>query len=117
VPALATDRRIVPREVGAGAGERRRLADHPRGGPTGSRLPEVTRCAILMLKEANPDWGCDRIAALLLRGAALAASSEAVARVLRETGYEAQERPTRPFPAVAGSFRCICEVTSGIPCA
>src|SRR5262249_30543236 len=35
------------------------LLDKPRGGPAGSRLPEPTRRAILMLKEANPDWGTD----------------------------------------------------------
>jgi hypothetical protein len=29
------------------------LLDHPRGAPTGSRLPEVTRRAIRMLKEAK----------------------------------------------------------------
>ena len=44
------------------------LADRPRGGPEGSRLPEVTRRAILMLKEDNPDWGCERISAMLQRG-------------------------------------------------
>src|SRR6516165_6941935 len=64
------------------------LVDGPRGGPSGSRLPEATRRAILMLKEANPDWGCERIAALLLRGPALPASPQAVARVLREAGSE-----------------------------
>jgi len=49
------------------------LDDKPRGAPSGRRLPEPTRRAILMLKEANPDWGCERIAALLLRGPALPA--------------------------------------------
>jgi transposase len=38
------------------------LVDRPRGGPAGSRPPEATRRAILMFKEANPDWGCERIA-------------------------------------------------------
>jgi transposase len=36
------------------------LEDKPRGGPTGSRLPEVTKRTILMLKQDNPDWGCER---------------------------------------------------------
>jgi transposase len=89
------------------------LLDHPRGAPTGSRLPEVTRRAILMLKEANPDWGCERIAAMLLRGPALPAGPEAVARVLREAGYVLEETPTRPTallragpaePALANRF-------------
>ncbi len=52
-----------------------------------ARLPEVTRRATLMAKESNPDWGCERIAAILVRGLALLASPEAVARVLREAGY------------------------------
>jgi transposase InsO family protein len=80
------------------------LLDHPRGAPAGSRLPEVTRRAILMLKESNPDWGCERIAAMLLRGPALPASPEAVARVLREAGYELEETPTRPHPDHPRSF-------------
>jgi hypothetical protein len=33
------------------------LEDRVRGGPKGSRLPEPTRRAILMLKESHPDWG------------------------------------------------------------
>ncbi len=74
------------------------LIDKPRGGPQGSKVHELTKRTILMLKEANPDWGCERIAALLLRGPALAASPQAVARVLREAGYELQEAPTRPHP-------------------
>ena len=42
------------------------LEDRPRGAPTGSRLPEVTRRAILMMKESHPDWGVEKISALLL---------------------------------------------------
>jgi hypothetical protein len=37
------------------------LEDRPRGGSKGSRLPEVTKRAILMLKQDNPEWGCERI--------------------------------------------------------
>ena len=40
------------------------LVDKPRGAPAGSKLPEVTRRTILMLKEAHPDWGCQRISDL-----------------------------------------------------
>src|SRR5262245_31487575 len=47
------------------------LADRPRGSPAGSRLPEVTRRTILMLKQTHPDWGCQRISDMLLRGPAL----------------------------------------------
>jgi transposase InsO family protein len=74
------------------------LMEKPRGGPTGSRLPELTRRTILMLKQANPEWGCQRISDLLLRGPALPASAGAVARVLKEAGYEVREEPTRPHP-------------------
>src|SRR5215207_9908452 len=71
------------------------LMDRPRGAPAGSRLPEVTKRTILMLKEAHPDWGCQRISDLLLRGPALPASPAAGARVLHEEGYESTAQPTR----------------------
>jgi transposase InsO family protein len=74
------------------------LLDQPKGGPTGSRLSDLTQRTILMLKQANPDWGCQRISDLLLRGPALPASPGAVARVLHEAGYEMEEVPTRPHP-------------------
>jgi transposase len=48
----------------------------------GSRLPEPTRRAILMMKQAHPDWGQDRIHDMLLRGEGLEASAGAVQRVL-----------------------------------
>jgi transposase InsO family protein len=74
------------------------LMDRPRGGPKGSKLPELTKRAILMLKEANPDWGCQRISDMLSRGPALPASPNSVARVLKENGYELEDIPTRPHP-------------------
>ncbi len=74
------------------------LVDKPKGPGKGSRLPEVTRRTILMLKESNPEWGCQRIADMLLRGPALPASPGAVARVLHEAGYELEEAPTHPHP-------------------
>src|SRR5262245_13312202 len=74
------------------------LADKPRGSPTGSRLPEVTRRTIVMLKQAHPEWGCQRISDTLLRGPALSASPAAVARVLHEAGYQLEEEPTHPHP-------------------
>src|SRR5262245_49481956 len=74
------------------------LDDKPRGGPTGSRLPEVTKRTILMLKQDNPEWGCERISSMLLRGPALPASPQAVARVLHEAGYELEEVPTHRHP-------------------
>lgn len=74
------------------------LMERPRGRASGSRLPELTRRSILMLKEANPQYGCQRISDLLARGPALGASPSAVARVLKEAGYELEEVPTRPHP-------------------
>jgi transposase InsO family protein len=74
------------------------LAEQPRGAKTGSKLPEVTRRTIVMLKQAHPEWGCQRISDELARGPALAASSGAVARVLHEAGYQLEERVTRPHP-------------------
>jgi transposase InsO family protein len=72
------------------------LMDRPRGAPAGSRLPEVTRRAILLVKQDHPDWGCQRISDVLQRGPALGACPATVARVLHEAGYELEEAPTRP---------------------
>jgi transposase InsO family protein len=74
------------------------LMDQPRGGPRGSKLPDLTKRTILMLKQANPSWGCQRISDMLLRGPTLPASPSAVAQVLHEAGYQLEEVPTRPHP-------------------
>jgi len=74
------------------------LMDQPRGAPRGSRLPDLTRRTILMLKQANPEWGCQRISDMLLRGPALPASASAVSQVLHEAGYQLEEVATRPHP-------------------
>jgi transposase InsO family protein len=74
------------------------LMDKPRGAPAGSRLPDLTRRAILLLKQDHPDWGCQRISDVLQRGPALGASPAAVARVLHEAGYQLEEVPTRAHP-------------------
>jgi transposase InsO family protein len=74
------------------------LMDQPRGGPRGSRLPDLTKRTILMLKQANPVWGCQKISDMLTRGPALPASASAVAQVLHEAGYQLEEVPTSPHP-------------------
>jgi len=74
------------------------LMDRPRGGRKGSKLPDLTKRTILMLKESNPDWGCQQISDMLVRGPALPASPTAVARVLKEAGYELEEVPTHRHP-------------------
>jgi transposase InsO family protein len=80
------------------------LVDRPRGGRKGSKLPELTKRTILMLKQANPDWGCQRISDMLVRGPGLAASASSVARILVEAGYELHEEATRPHPDKVRSF-------------
>src|SRR5271166_897720 len=51
-----------------------------------------------MLKQANPEWGCQRISDMLHRGPALPASAGAVSHVLHEAGYEVEEVATHPHP-------------------
>jgi transposase InsO family protein len=80
------------------------LLDKPKGTPAGSRLPDLTKRAILMLKQANPDWGCQRISDMLLRGPALPASPSAVAKVLHEAGYQMEEVATRAHPPRSTRF-------------
>ena len=80
------------------------LMDPPRGGKSGSQLPELTKRTILMLKQAHPDWGCQRISDMLVRGPALPASPASVARVLHEAGYEMQEEPTHKHEPPVRTF-------------
>ena len=47
------------------------LMDQPRGAPRGSRLSDPTQRAILMLKQAHPEWGCERIRDVLVAGRGL----------------------------------------------
>lgn len=68
------------------------LENRPRPALKGSRLPESTQRAILMIKQSHPDWGADRIHLLLLRSDGCFASPGAIARVLREAGYDTAER-------------------------
>jgi transposase InsO family protein len=79
------------------------LLDQSRG-TGGSKLPDLTKRTILMLKQANPEYGCQKISDLLLRGPALPASPAAVARVLHEAGYEFEEVTTRPHADHVRSF-------------
>ena len=79
------------------------LLGHKRG-QRGSQLPEPTRRAILMMKQAHPDWGQDRIHDMLIRTEGLEASARAVQRVLLEAGYELEEAATRPHPPKAQRF-------------
>jgi transposase InsO family protein len=64
----------------------------------------LTKRTIMMLKQAHPDWGCQRLSDMLVRGPALPASPAAVARVLHEAGYEMQEEPTHIHNPPVHSF-------------
>ncbi len=72
------------------------LDDKPLGRPMGSRLPEATKRAILLMKEEHPDWGQDRIAAVLLRAQGFSASATAIGHVLEESGYVAVPDTSKP---------------------
>lgn len=80
------------------------LEDRPRGAPAGSRMTEVTRRTVLLLKDHHPDWGQDRIHHELLRTKGLQASPGAIGKVLAEEGYAVVAVPTRPHPDVVRSF-------------
>jgi transposase InsO family protein len=69
------------------------LEDKPRGSGD-SKLNELTRRTILMIKKAHPEYGCERISYMLVRGPALAASPGTVAKVLHDAGYVLSEEPT-----------------------
>jgi transposase InsO family protein len=72
------------------------LDDKPKGRAPGSRLSEATKRAILLLKEEHPDWGQDRIAAVLLRAQGFSASATAIGRALVEAGYVSVPDPRPP---------------------
>jgi transposase InsO family protein len=72
------------------------LSDQVGGRRLGSQMPEATRRAILMLKDAHPDWGQDRLHDVLLRSEGYGASPGAIARVLEEEGYVVEAPPTPP---------------------
>ncbi len=69
------------------------LMDRPRGSARGSRLPDLTKRAILLMKQLHQDWGVDRISDMLLRTQALQASPPAIAKVLAEDGYLVEHAP------------------------
>jgi transposase InsO family protein len=74
------------------------LLDRPRGAPRGSRLSEITKRSILMMKQMHPDWGVDRISDMLLRTEALQATPAAIATVLSEDGYQVEHAPAKRHP-------------------
>ena len=75
-----------------------------RSVPKTSKLPEVTRRTILMLKESNPEFGCQRISDMLYRSEGLEASAGTVNKVLKDAGYEFEEVVTSPHRPVKRRF-------------
>ena len=73
------------------------LEDKPRR-RSGSRLSEATRRAILMLKQAHPEWGEQRIHDVLVRSEGLSASPKSIGRVLEKAGYEVVPTRTKRHP-------------------
>ena len=80
------------------------LVDRPHKGAGVSKIPDLTQRTILMLKKANPEWGCQRISDVLYRGPGLPASANTVARVLRQAGYVLEDHTTSPHPDKVRSF-------------
>jgi len=102
--------RVTPQMLAAW---KRQLAEHgvaglepkPKGSPKGSRMPDVVRRAILLMKRQHPDWGLDFIHDMLHRTEGFKASPSAIRRVLMEEGYEVQYAPTprqepKPKPVI-----------------
>lgn len=80
------------------------LENRKPGPDKGSRLSVATQQAILMLKDQNPEWGCQRIHDMLLRSEAFSASPGAIKRVLLENDYEVVEEGRRRHPDKPRSF-------------
>lgn len=80
------------------------LVGQKPGRPKGSRLPEPTKRAIVMLKRAHPDWGRQRIHDELVRAEGLEASAGAIGKVLAAAGYEVEEAETKPHPPPSKRF-------------
>jgi transposase InsO family protein len=57
-----------------------------------------------MMKQAHPEWGCERIREVLLRGEGYSASPGAIAHLLRENGYELEDVETSPHPPAVQHF-------------
>ena len=72
------------------------LQDGPAGRRGGSRMPSDTRRAIVLMKQAHPEWGQDRIHDMLMRTEGFGASPGAIGRVLEEEGYVVEDTPTKP---------------------
>ncbi len=81
------------------------LQDRKRGRPSGSRLSEETRRAILMMmKQQHPEWGQDRIHSMLMHTEGFGASPGAIGRFLEEEGDVVEDVPTKPHEPTVMRF-------------
>ena len=72
------------------------LMDLQRGGPKGSRVPELTKRTILMLKKSNPEWGCQRISDMLARGCRTRSTYTKPTRLTTRWVLDSQKPMVRP---------------------
>jgi transposase InsO family protein len=75
-----------------------------RGPEPGSKVDAATRRAIVMLRKAHPEYGCQRISDILYRGPGLGVSPTTVARVLEEEGLMEEKTQAEPHPDKQRSF-------------
>jgi putative transposase len=80
------------------------LEDRKRGPRGGSRLPDETQRAILLMKNEHPDWGQDRIHAMLMRSAGYSASPGAIGPLPRGAGLRRRRRAYSAAPGQAAAF-------------
>ena len=75
-----------------------------RGPEPGSKVDTATRRAIVMLRQSNPGYGCQRISDILYRGPGMGVSPTTVARVLEEEGLNESRPEHEPHPDKPRSF-------------
>jgi transposase InsO family protein len=75
-----------------------------RGPEPGSRVDAATRRAIVLLRQAHPEYGCQRISDILYRGPGMGVSPTTVARVLEEEGLMEERAHAEPHPDKPRSF-------------
>jgi len=80
------------------------LAGKQGGRRRGSQVQEPVKRAILMMKEAHPDWGQERLSDMLNRAEGFAVSAGAIGRVLSEGGYVVELPRQRPNEAQVQRF-------------
>src|SRR5262249_36663739 len=80
------------------------LLDKPKGTPPGSRLPELTKRTILMLKQANPAGRCEKISDFPLGGRPSPPSPGAGPKAFHEPASRMEKTPPPPPPPRSTRF-------------